>query len=165
MSNFSSTSMLSVARKCSNLASVLCRVPRMITGTRNISQKNVPTRHAMIADIKAKMDAGEEFDILVVGGGCTGAGAALDAAARGLSVACFERADFSSGTSSRSTKLLWGGSRYLVTAFVNLLSTNLLKNPSHTVSTFIADFKMVMNCHRYVECNIARMRQTRLFSS
>ena len=41
-------------------------------------------------------------------------GAALDAAARGLKVACVERSDFGSGTSSRSTKLIWGGSRYLV---------------------------------------------------
>ena len=42
------------------------------------------------------------------------AGAALDAASRGLKVACVERSDFGSGTSSRSTKLIWGGSRYLV---------------------------------------------------
>lgn len=51
------------------------------------------------------------YDVLIVGGGCTGAGVALDAKLRGLRVLCVEREDFSSGTSSRSTKLLWGGSR------------------------------------------------------
>ncbi|MGH8147011.1 MAG: glycerol-3-phosphate dehydrogenase/oxidase [Rhodanobacteraceae bacterium] len=55
----------------------------------------------------------ESFDVLVVGGGATGAGVALDAASRGLSVALVERGDFASGTSSRSTKLVHGGVRYL----------------------------------------------------
>lgn len=72
----------------------------------------------------------------------------MDAAQRGLNVACIEREDFASGTSSRSTKLLWGGSRYLVQAFVNLLSTNLLRAPGDTIKRFKEDFKMVMNCHR-----------------
>ena len=75
-------------------------------------------------------------------------GAALDATQRGLNVACIEREDFSSGTSSRSTKLLWGGSRYLVQAFVNLLSTKLITSPADTVRRFMEDFKMVMNCHK-----------------
>lgn len=61
-----------------------------------------------------------EFDLLVIGGGATGAGAALDAATRGLSVALVERADFSSGTSSRSTKLIHGGVRYLEQAVKKL---------------------------------------------
>lgn len=56
---------------------------------------------------------GEEFDILVIGGGITGAGIALDAATRGLRVALIEKHDFASGTSSRSTKLIHGGLRYL----------------------------------------------------
>ncbi|MDQ3952313.1 MAG: glycerol-3-phosphate dehydrogenase/oxidase, partial [Actinomycetota bacterium] len=55
----------------------------------------------------------EPFDLLVVGGGITGAGIALDAASRGLSVALVERADFASGTSSKSSKLVHGGLRYL----------------------------------------------------
>lgn len=55
----------------------------------------------------------ESFDILVIGGGATGAGAALDAVSRGLKTALVERFDFSSGTSSKSTKLLHGGVRYL----------------------------------------------------
>ncbi len=57
--------------------------------------------------------AEEHFDILVVGGGVTGAGTALDAASRGLSVALVEARDFASGTSSRSSKLMHGGLRYL----------------------------------------------------
>ncbi len=55
----------------------------------------------------------ETFDLLVIGGGITGAGIALDAAARGLSVALLEMQDFAEGTSSRSTKLVHGGLRYL----------------------------------------------------
>jgi glycerol-3-phosphate dehydrogenase len=57
--------------------------------------------------------ASEQFDVLVVGGGINGAGVALDAAARGLSVALVERGDFASGTSSKSGKLIHGGLRYL----------------------------------------------------
>lgn len=95
------------------------------------------------------MKSGEEFDLLIIGAGATGAGAALDAASRGLKVACVEREDFASGTSSRSTKLIWAGSRYLVQAFVNLLSpSRLLKNPIKTVKSFYGEFKMVLNCHR-----------------
>jgi glycerol-3-phosphate dehydrogenase len=55
----------------------------------------------------------ERFDVLVIGGGVTGVGAALDAASRGLSVALVEAADLASGTSSRSSKLIHGGLRYL----------------------------------------------------
>ncbi|HKS71348.1 MAG TPA: FAD-dependent oxidoreductase, partial [Ktedonobacterales bacterium] len=53
------------------------------------------------------------LDVLVIGGGITGAGVALDAAARGYHVGLIERGDFASGTSSRSTKLVHGGIRYL----------------------------------------------------
>lgn len=55
----------------------------------------------------------ERFDLIIIGGGITGAGIALDAAARGLKVALVEKGDFASGTSSRSTKLIHGGLRYL----------------------------------------------------
>jgi len=57
--------------------------------------------------------AAERFDVLVIGGGVTGAGAALDAASRGLRVALVEARDLASGTSSRSSKLIHGGLRYL----------------------------------------------------
>ena len=57
--------------------------------------------------------ASEPFDLLVIGGGITGAGVALDAAGRGLRTALVERGDFAAGTSSRSSKLVHGGLRYL----------------------------------------------------
>ncbi|KAK8803407.1 hypothetical protein WA158_001101 [Blastocystis sp. Blastoise] len=59
----------------------------------------------------------QEFDVLVIGGGCTGTYCAYDAAKRGLKVALVEQEDFASGTSSRSTNLLHGGIRYLEQAF------------------------------------------------
>src|SRR5256714_14060790 len=55
----------------------------------------------------------ESFDVVVIGGGITGAGVALDAASRGLRTALVERDDFASGTSSKSSKLVHGGLRYL----------------------------------------------------
>ncbi len=57
--------------------------------------------------------AADEFDVLVIGAGVTGCGVALDAASRGLSVALIEKRDFAAGTSSRSSKLIHGGLRYL----------------------------------------------------
>jgi glycerol-3-phosphate dehydrogenase len=62
----------------------------------------------------------DEYDLLIIGGGATGAGIALDAVTRGLKVAMVERDDFSSGTSSKSTKLVHGGVRYLEKAVWNL---------------------------------------------
>ncbi|GAA3338888.1 glycerol-3-phosphate dehydrogenase/oxidase [Amorphoplanes nipponensis] len=64
-----------------------------------------------VADLRRLRD--EQFDVLVIGGGVTGAGAALDAASRGLSVAMVEARDLAAGTSSRSSKLIHGGLRYL----------------------------------------------------
>src|SRR6195952_5083538 len=63
----------------------------------------------------------EVFDVLVVGGGITGAGVALDAASRGLHTALVERDDFASGTSSKSSKLIHGGLRYLQQGDVRLV--------------------------------------------
>ncbi len=67
-------------------------------------------REEMLARVRERK---EPWDILVIGGGATGAGAALDAASRGYSVLLLEREDFGKGTSSRSTKLIHGGVRYL----------------------------------------------------
>lgn len=69
--------------------------------------------------IKA-LQGGEEYDVLVIGGGATGAGCALDAVTRGLKTAMVEADDFASGTSSRSTKLIHGGVRYLQKAILGL---------------------------------------------
>ena len=75
----------------------------------------LPSRDELLRTLKNR-----QFDVLIIGGGATGAGAALDAATRGLKVALIEAQDFSSGTSSRSTKLVHGGVRYLENAFKKL---------------------------------------------
>jgi glycerol-3-phosphate dehydrogenase len=69
----------------------------------------------------------ERFDVVVVGGGITGAGVALDAASRGYSVALVERADYASGTSSRSSKLVHGGLRYLQSFDLGLVREALVE--------------------------------------
>lgn len=69
----------------------------------------------------------DQFDVLVIGGGITGAGVALDAAARGLRTALVERHDFASGTSSRSSKLVHGGLRYLQQREYRLVRENLVE--------------------------------------
>jgi glycerol-3-phosphate dehydrogenase len=71
--------------------------------------------------------ASEEFDVLVIGGGITGAGVALDAATRGYSVALVEKADYAAGTSSRSSKLVHGGLRYLQNFDLGLVREALLE--------------------------------------
>lgn len=71
--------------------------------------------------------AGEELDVVVIGGGITGAGCALDAASRGYSVGLVEQADYASGTSSRSSKLVHGGLRYLQNFDLGLVREALLE--------------------------------------
>ena len=74
-----------------------------------------------------KAIAGERFDVVVIGGGITGAGVALDAASRGYSVALVERDDYSVGTSSRSSKMVHGGLRYLQNFDLGLVREALLE--------------------------------------
>ncbi|KAL8430771.1 hypothetical protein Efla_004007 [Eimeria flavescens] len=71
-----------------------------------------PSREAMISKMKQ-----EKFDVLVIGGGASGGGVLVDASARGLKCCLVEAGDFASGTSSKSTKLIHGGIRYLQKAF------------------------------------------------
>jgi glycerol-3-phosphate dehydrogenase len=71
--------------------------------------------------------ASDEFDVLVIGGGITGAGVALDAASRGYSVALVEKGDYARGTSSRSSKLVHGGLRYLQNFDLGLVREALLE--------------------------------------
>ena len=81
----------------------------------------------------------EDWDICIIGGGATGLGAAIDAASRGYSTVLFERADFAKGTSSRSTKLVHGGVRYLQQGNIKLVMEalrergTLKKNAPHLV--------------------------------
>jgi glycerol-3-phosphate dehydrogenase len=83
---------------------------------------------------------GEPYDFIVIGGGATGAGVALDAAARGFDVLLVEAKDFGSGTSSRSSKLVHGGVRYLAQGHVGLVRESLqeraqmYENAPHLVS-------------------------------
>jgi glycerol-3-phosphate dehydrogenase len=71
--------------------------------------------------------AGQRFDVVVIGGGITGAGVALDAASRGYSVALLERGDYAVGTSSRSSKMVHGGLRYLQNFDLGLVREALLE--------------------------------------
>jgi glycerol-3-phosphate dehydrogenase len=71
--------------------------------------------------------ASERFDVVVIGGGITGAGVALDAASRGLRVGLVERRDFASGTSSRSSRMVHGGIRYLQHGELGLVHESLLE--------------------------------------
>lgn len=74
------------------------------------------------ASALGRLRAGAEIlDVLIVGGGASGLGAAVDAAARGHTVALIERDDFAKGTSSRSTKLVHGGVRYLKQGDISLV--------------------------------------------
>lgn len=121
-----------------------------------------PSRHEMLNRLKEEK---EEFDLLIVGGGATGAGIAVDAATRGLKVALVERDDFASGmfiptqtqssiqdnscgsdsdschagTSSKSTKLVHGGVRYLEKAFWELdyEQYKLVREALHERRTFL----------------------------
>ena len=114
--------------------------PKEVEGPRG-----VPSRAFQVRRLQNSENV---FDVVVVGGGATGAGIALDAATRGLKVACVERGDFSSETSSRSTKLIWAGIRYMATASAALLSPKLFTSPISTVQDFLGEMKMVVACHR-----------------
>ena len=80
-----------------------------------IKKPDIVDRNSIVKKLK-----NTEFDIIIIGGGATGAGAFLDASARGLKVALLEHGDFSSETSSKSTKLIHGGVRYLENAVKKL---------------------------------------------
>jgi len=104
----------------------------------------LPTREQQIDGLSS----GQVFDVLVVGGGATGAGAALDSATRGLSTAMIEKGDFGNETSSRSTKLIWAGIRYIATATAGLLRFKNFLRPVDAMQDFISEFRMVSNCHK-----------------
>jgi len=82
-------------------------------------------REEMLRKIRERADRGEPWDIAVVGGGATGMGVAVDAAARGFQAVLVEAHDFGKGTSSRSTKLVHGGVRYLEQGNIPLVMSAL----------------------------------------
>jgi len=96
-----------------------------------------PRRHELVERLAGLTTA---LDVVVIGGGATGLGVALDAAARGFTVALFEADDFAKGTSSRATKLVHGGVRYLAQGNVSLVREALreraiiLANAAHLAS-------------------------------
>jgi glycerol-3-phosphate dehydrogenase len=103
--------------------------------------------------LRRAADRSEPWDIVVIGGGATGAGVALDASARGYSVLLLERDDFGSGTSCRSTKLVHGGVRYLRQGHVGLVLDalrergRLRRNAPHVVH----DLAFVLPCYSRLE--------------
>jgi glycerol-3-phosphate dehydrogenase len=94
----------------------------------------LPTQRS---DLLARLGKPQTYDLAIIGGGATGLGVALDAALRGLSVVLLESHDFAKGTSSRATKLVHGGVRYLAQGNIALVRealherTNLLHNAPH----------------------------------
>jgi glycerol-3-phosphate dehydrogenase len=100
----------------------------------NPDMSPLPTQRA---ELLSRLGDGRIFDVAVVGGGATGLGVALDAAARGFSVVLLESHDFAKGTSSRATKLVHGGVRYLAQGNIALVRealyerTTLLHNAPH----------------------------------
>ena len=89
------------------------------------------------AELLSRLSQPETYDLAVIGGGATGLGVAVDAAARGFKVVLLESMDFAKGTSSRATKLVHGGVRYLAQGNISLVRealherTTLLHNAPH----------------------------------
>src|SRR4029079_7371992 len=83
----------------------------------------VPDTHPTLTAMPRILE--DDFDVLVIGGGITGCGVARDAAMRGLTVALFERDDFASGTSGRSSRLVHGGIRYLEQGRLHLVHESI----------------------------------------
>ncbi len=104
-------------------------------------------------DILSRLERATPYDLAIIGGGATGLGLALDAASRGFSVVLIEAADFSKGTSSRSTKLVHGGVRYLAQGNISLVyealheRSTLLHNAPHLARAL----SFVMPCYRFWE--------------
>src|SRR5262249_31576783 len=100
----------------------------------SLAASPLPTGRAALLERLAQP---ETYDLAIIGGGATGLGVALDAAARGFSVVLVEALDFAKGTSSRATKLVHGGVRYLAQGNIALVRealherTTLLRNAPH----------------------------------
>jgi glycerol-3-phosphate dehydrogenase len=101
----------------------------------------------------SQLESSPEFDLAIVGGGATGLGIALDASARGLKVVLLESRDFAKGTSSRSTKLLHGGVRYLAQGNISLVYEALHERSTvlHNAPHLSQRLAFVLPCYRYWE--------------
>lgn len=121
---------------------------------------NLFTQHAHAApqrterrDLLSRLERATPYDLAIIGGGATGLGLALDAASRGFSVVLIDAADFAKGTSSRSTKLVHGGVRYLAQGNFSLVyealheRATLLTNAPHLAQAL----SFVMPCYRFWE--------------
>lgn len=105
-----------------------------------MSQLDATARESVLQTL-----ARETFDLAVIGGGITGAGILRDAAMRGMKVALLEADDFSSGTSSKSTKLIHGGIRYLAQGHVTLVREAALERKRvHRIAPHLAEPKWLM---------------------
>ena len=104
-------------------------------------------------ELLARLAEPKTYDLAIIGGGATGLGLALDATARGFSVVLIDATDFAKGTSSRSTKLVHGGVRYLAQGNISLVyealheRTTLLHNAPHLAQPLA----FVLPCYRYWE--------------
>ncbi len=105
------------------------------------------------AELLARLAVSKTYDLAIIGGGATGLGLALDAASRGYSVVLIDATDFAKGTSSRSTKLVHGGVRYLAQGNVSLVyealheRTTLLHNAPHLAQPLA----FVLPCYKFWE--------------
>src|SRR5215831_1711344 len=124
----------SIAERCLNAvpartkgvrmpATIATRRPGPPKGGMRGNWLSFASMQARTATRKERLEAlaTRQFDVLVVGGGITGCGIAHEASARGLSVALVDKADFASGTSSRSSRLVHGGVRYLEHGHIHLV--------------------------------------------
>lgn len=105
----------------------------------------VTSLDATARDVALSALEAETFDLIVIGGGITGAGVLRDASLRGLKVALLEADDFSSGTSSKSTKLIHGGIRYLAQGHVSLVREGALERKHvHRLAPHLAEPRWLM---------------------
>ena len=107
----------------------------------------------------AQLREAREWDVLVIGGGATGLGIALDAAARGFRTALIEARDFASGTSSRSTKLIHGGVRYLAQGNINLVREALSERALLLANApvLVRPLKFIVPCYQPLERELLRV--------
>ena len=107
----------------------------------------------------AQLRESREWDVVVIGGGATGLGIAVDAAARGFRTALIEARDFASGTSSRSTKLIHGGVRYLAQGNVKLVREALVERALLLANApaLVRPLKFIVPCYRPFERELMRV--------